>query len=81
MNGNAQNSPATPDDDWLDGLLAADAREGRSSYIADQGFTARVMRVLPLPLALPAWRKPVILGLWAVALAGVSLALPGAAGR
>ena len=79
MNGNAQNSPATPGDDWLDGLLAADAREGRSSYIADQGFTARVMHALPVPLTLPAWRKPAILALWGVALAGVALALPGAA--
>jgi hypothetical protein len=75
----AQNTAATPGDDWLDGLLAADAREGRASYIDDQGFTARVMRALPEPLALPAWRKPVIVALWGVALAGVSLALPGVA--
>ena len=78
MNGNAQNTPASPDD-WLDGLLAADAREGRSSYIADQGFTSRVMHALPAPLALPAWRRPAVVALWGIAVAGISLAVPGAA--
>jgi hypothetical protein len=70
--------PMGSGDDWLDGLLAADARDERSAYIADEGFTARVMHALPAPLTLPAWRKPVVIGLWGVALAGVSLALPGA---
>ena len=79
MVDNAHNSAATPGDDWLDGLLAADARKVRSSYIDDQGFTARVMHALPVPLTLPAWRKPAIVALWGVALAGVALALPGAA--
>ena len=65
-------------DDWLDGLLHAGAREERSGYIADEGFTARVMQSLPARLALPAWRKPVVFAIWGVALAGVSLALPGA---
>ena len=79
MIDDAQDSAATPGDDWLDGLLTADAREGRSSYIADKGFTARVMHALPVPLALPAWRKPAVVALWGIALAGISLALPGAA--
>ena len=79
MIDDAQDSAATPGDDWLDGLLNADAREGRSSYIADQGFTARVMHALPVPLALPAWRRPAVVALWGIALAGISLALPGAA--
>ncbi len=65
-------------DDWLDRLLVADAREERSAYIADEGFTARVMQLLPATLALPAWRKPVVIALWGVALAGISLALPSA---
>jgi hypothetical protein len=79
MNDDAQSAVATPGEDWLDGLLHADARDGRSSYIADQGFTARVMQALPVSLALPAWRKPAIVALWGVALAGAALALPGAA--
>jgi hypothetical protein len=65
--------------DWLDGLLDSDARDERSSYITDDGFTARVMRALPATLALPAWRKPAVVALWGVALAGISFALPGAA--
>jgi hypothetical protein len=76
---NASNSAAASARDWLDDLLDSDAREQRSSYISDEGFTARVMHALPVPLTLPAWRKPAIVALWGVALAGVSLALPGAA--
>ena len=78
MTDNSHNPAAPPDDDWLDSLLAGDGREGRAAYIADEGFTARVMHMLPMPIALPAWRKPVVLALWAVALTGISLALPGA---
>ena len=65
--------------DWLDGLLESDARDDRAAYIADLGFTARVMHALPAPLTLPAWRKPAVVALWGVALAGISLALPAAA--
>ena len=72
------DSAATSARDWLDDLLDADARDSASSYIADDGFTARVMHALPVPLTLPAWRKPAVVALWGVALAGVSLALPGA---
>ena len=81
MNPNpcVSDTDSTPPLDWLDRLLQADARDSRSSYIADQGFTARVMHALPAPLTLPAWRKPAVLALWAVALAGISAALPGAA--
>jgi len=64
--------------DWLDDLLAADGADERSSYVADEGFTARVMNALPVRLTLPAWRKPAIVALWVVALAAISLALPGA---
>ena len=79
MVDDAKNLVAPPGDDWLDGLLSADAREGRSSYIADQGFTARVMDSLPVPLALPAWRRPAVVALWGIAAAGISLAVPGTA--
>ena len=67
-------------DDWLDGLLRADGRDHRAGYLDDDGFTARVMAALPpTPAALPAWRKPALAGLWAVAGIGVAFALPGAA--
>jgi hypothetical protein len=78
----ASTSPdldSAPSRDWLDGLLDADARDERSAYIADEGFTARVMQALPVSLALPAWRKPAVVALWGVALAGISLSLPAAA--
>jgi hypothetical protein len=67
------------DRDWLDGLLEADARDSRADYIADNGFTARVMQMLPAGITLPKWRKPAVVALWGVALAGVGFALPGAA--
>ena len=69
-------SPTTADD-WLDGVLHADGREHRAAYLDDAGFTARVMAVLPAPAALPAWRKPALTALWAVAGIGIALALPG----
>ena len=64
--------------DWLDRLLADDGRAHRDAYVADEGFTARVMQVLPAPLTLPTWRKPVVLALWGVAAAGIALAVPSA---
>ena len=71
----AASNPAL---DWLDDLLVADGADARSSYVADDGFTARVMHALPVRLTLPAWRKPVVVALWVMALAGISFALPGA---
>lgn len=73
-------SPRSADaDDWLDGLLAADGAEQRADYVADDGFTARVMAKLPAPvLALPAWRKPVLVVLWAIAALVLAIAMPGA---
>ena len=78
MSNNTHNSESTEVRDWLDGLLAADALDARSAYISDEGFTARVLHALPARMTLPAWRKPAVLALWGVALAGISLALPGA---
>ena len=60
------DSPAAGDD-WLDRLLADDASEHRDLYVADDGFTARVMAALPAPVTAPAWRKPVVVALWGVA--------------
>ena len=69
----------TADVDWLDGLLVADAREHRADYIADAGFTARVMQTLPAAFAMPAWRRPAITVLWGVATVALAVALPGTA--
>ncbi len=63
----------TTDHDWLDHILSAD-----DDYIADDGFTARVMSALPAPAALPKWRKPAVAALWGVAAVGLAIAAPGA---
>ena len=63
-------------DDWLEQALRADAVE-HSAYLADDGFTARVLKHLPPPAALPAWRRPVVALLWLVLAAAVAAALPG----
>jgi hypothetical protein len=62
--------------DWLDQALRADAVE-RSTYVADDGFTARVLERLPQPAALPAWRRPVVALLWLILAGAVLAALPG----
>lgn len=64
-------------DDWLDGLLAADATATRDAYIGDDGFTARVMQAIPVARPAPAWRKPAVAALWGAAAAGLALAMPG----
>jgi hypothetical protein len=67
-------------DDWLERTLRADAREQRAGYVADDGFTARVMATLPAPVApVPGWRRPAVIAIWAVAAAGMAVALPGVA--
>ena len=55
--------------DWLDQLLAREAADHAGDYIADGGFTARVMQTLPAADTLPAWRRPVIVALWLAAAA------------
>ncbi len=64
--------------DWLDRLLVDDAITSRDSYIADDGFTARVMAALPAPVMLPAWRTPIVVALWSVVAIGLAFAIPGA---
>ena len=64
--------------DWIDGLLRRDAAEA-AHYIADSGFTVRVLGQLPAVRALPAWRRPAIMVLWLVAAAIAAIALPGLA--
>ena len=63
-------------DDWLDRALRAEAVAHRGEYVADDGFTARVLAQLPAPPSLPAWRKPAVTALWAAAGALTALALP-----
>jgi hypothetical protein len=68
-----------PPGDWLDALLARDADRHAGNYLSDAGFTARVMQMLPLAGALPAWRRPALAALWVIAAIGLALALPGTA--
>jgi hypothetical protein len=63
--------------DWLERLLADDARAHRDGYIADDGFTARVAASLPPPETLPAWRTPAVAVLWVCAIVVGAVALPG----
>ena len=74
-------SPARPDAsaDWLDQLLASDAADHGGDYIADSGFTARIMQALPVRQALPAWRTPAVVAMWLVAAALLATSLPGTA--
>lgn len=65
-----------PPADWLDALLMRDADRHAGDYIADDGFTAQMLQRLPLAGALPEWRRPVVIALWAIAATGLALALP-----
>ena len=67
-----------PDDDWIERALRREAGLRAGDYIADDGFTARVMATLPPPATVPAWRKRVVATLWTVAAAGVAIAFPEA---
>jgi di/tricarboxylate transporter len=69
---------AAPHDDWLDAALRADGRDHRDQYLTDDGFTARAAASLPAADTAPAWRRPALIGLWALAGIGGAFALPGA---
>jgi hypothetical protein len=64
-----------PAPDWVDRILLRDA-ESHGDYIADDGFTARMMQQLPPARALPAWRRPAVVALWVIAGALLAVALP-----
>ncbi|MGH8713350.1 MAG: hypothetical protein ACREYB_05005 [Casimicrobiaceae bacterium] len=66
------------DKDWLDAALESAGREHRAAYVADDGFTARVLGRLPVTPTLPAWRRPAIALLWLLVGAAAMVALPGA---
>jgi hypothetical protein len=75
-------SSATPQpeidagDDWLDDMLRDAGREHRADYVADDGFTQRVMAQLPEPATLPAWRRPILALLWVLAVGAAMVSLP-----
>ena len=72
------STPAS--DDWLDAALRTQAREHQGDYIADDGFSARVMATLPPAApAVPRWRRPAEIALWIAAGAGAAAAAPGLA--
>jgi hypothetical protein len=63
-------------DDWLDDMLRDAGREHRADYVADDGFTQRVMAQLPEPATLPAWRRPIVALLWVLAVGAAMVSLP-----
>lgn len=60
-------------DEWLERTLRAEDADEAARYLADDGFTARILAQLPPPAALPVWRRPAVILLWLVA-AGVAVA-------
>ena len=66
-------------EDWMDALLRAESRERASDYLSDDGFTARVLAVLPAVSSLPAWRKPLVALLWTFVAVASLVAMPGIA--
>ena len=70
-------SATDAEDDWLEAALRAEGAAHRAEYVDDAGFTAKVMAVLPAPVALPAWRRPALTLLWAFLGLGIAVALPG----
>jgi hypothetical protein len=67
---------ADTDDGWLEQGLKADAQAHAAAYIADDGFTAKVLARLPAPAVLPAWRRPIVALLWLIAGGAVVALLP-----
>ena len=63
--------------DWLDDMLRDVGREHRADYVADDGFTQRVMAQLPEPATLPAWRRPAVVLLWVLGIGALIFSLPG----
>ena len=63
--------------DWLDDMLRDAGREHRAGYVADDGFTQRVMAQLPEPATLPAWRRPAVVLLWVLGIGALMFSLPG----
>ena len=66
------------DGDWLDAALEVAAQEHRAAYVADDGFTAKVIEHLPGVPMLPAWRQPAIVLLWLLAGGAAMVSVPSA---
>jgi hypothetical protein len=64
--------------DWLDAALEEAAHEHRAAYVADDGFTAKLIGRLPAAPTLPAWRRPAIVLLWLLAGGAAMVSLPSA---
>ena len=64
--------------DFVTQRLEQAAQEHRAAYVADDGFSARVISRLPAAPTLPAWRRPVIVLLWLLAGVGAFVSLQGA---
>jgi len=65
------------DGDWLEQALRADGHAYRSAYVADDGFSLRILQALPRAVTPPAWRKPVLALMWTGAEIAALLAIPG----
>jgi len=63
-------------DEWLERTLRAEAADEGARYLADDGFTARILAQLPPPATPPVWRRPAVIVLWLVAAAVAMAALP-----
>ena len=77
MTSTVTSQPEIDPDDWLDDVLRDAGREHRADYIVDDGFTQSVMARLPEAATLPAWRRPVVVLLWVLAVGAVMFSLPG----
>ena len=71
-----QLEPSTSAEDWIERLLVDAAREHRDGYLADDGFTARMMGKLPGTVTAPSWRKPALTVMWGAAAIAIATVLP-----
>lgn len=69
-------TPASSADVWLEDLLVTEGAAQRAAHIDDAGFAARVVEGLPRPATAPAWRRPVVAGLWGAAAIALVIAMP-----
>jgi hypothetical protein len=76
VNIDGSDEGGTPGD-WLDRALAERSADHADAYLLDEGFTARVMSVLPAPARPAPWRKPALAALWTAAAVGFAMTLPG----
>jgi hypothetical protein len=73
---NANHDTSATNDDWLENALRAAGRDHRADYVADDGFTSRVVAQLPRRADAPAWRRPLMFTLWLLVGVAALLSLP-----